>query len=171
MVLSERKKALHSDKSEAIQITQNVKVDVSDVDGISDDVSGVLQATKRRKRLVDFLDILLLARDADGERLSDIEIRDEVETFMFEGHDTTKSAISWLLYNLAKHPDIQTRAREEVQERMRGRDIRRVTWEDMTQLPYLTRCIKESLRMYPPVPLIARTLTKPLDIGDGRILP
>ena len=42
------------------------------------------------------------------------ELRNEVENFMSAGHDTVASGISWALYNLAKHPDIQERAREEV---------------------------------------------------------
>ena len=55
----------------------------------------------------DFLDILLNARDPNGKELKNKEIRDEVDTFMFAGHDTTASAISWALYNLAKYPEYQ----------------------------------------------------------------
>ena len=48
-------------------------------------------------------------QDSDGDGLSDQEIQDEVDTFMFAGHDSTSSSLSWCLYNLAKHPQQQQR--------------------------------------------------------------
>ena len=51
----------------------------------------------------------------DGSSLSDKDLRAEVDTFMFEGHDTTASGISWILYALATHPEHQQQCREEVQ--------------------------------------------------------
>ena len=107
----------------------------------------------------DFLDILLLAKDDSGQGLSDKEILDEVETFMFEGHDTTASGLSWCLYNLARHPEYQSKAREEVDKVMENQT--RVLWGDLTNLPYLTMCIKESLRLYPPVAFVQRLLDEP----------
>jgi cytochrome P450 len=58
--------------------------------------------------------------------LSDKEIQDEVDTFMFEGHDSTASTLSWCLYNLAKHPEYQERCREEIQEHWG--DKKDITW-------------------------------------------
>uniref|UniRef100_A0A8D0XBM5 Uncharacterized protein n=1 Tax=Sus scrofa TaxID=9823 RepID=A0A8D0XBM5_PIG len=69
----------------------------------------------RKKRHLDFLDILLLAQMEKGNSLSDTDLRAEVDTFMFEGHDTTASGISWILYALASHPEHQQRCREEIQ--------------------------------------------------------
>ncbi|KAG7283399.1 hypothetical protein CRUP_000925 [Coryphaenoides rupestris] len=66
------------------------------------------------KRNLDFLDILLCARDENQKALSDEAIRAEVETFMFEGHDTTASGISYLFYSLASHPQHQKICREEI---------------------------------------------------------
>ena len=65
-------------------------------------------------------------QDSDGERLSDQEIEDEVDTFMFAGHDSTSSALSWCLYNLAKHPLQQDRCREEALGAVRGKP--QLTW-------------------------------------------
>lgn len=61
-----------------------------------------IETEKRRA----FLDLLLLAVK-DGAELSEEDIRSEVDTFMFEGHDTTASALVWFLYCMATHPHIQ----------------------------------------------------------------
>ncbi|KAL2772588.1 cytochrome P450 4A11 isoform 1, partial [Daubentonia madagascariensis] len=123
----------------------------------------------RRKRHMDFLDSLLLAKMENGSSLSDKDLRAEVDTFMFEGHDTTASGISWILYALAAHPEHQQRCREEVQSLLG--DGASITWDHLDQMPYTTMCIKEALRLYPPVPGIARELSKPVTFPDGRSLP
>ncbi|XP_061676202.1 cytochrome P450 4B1 isoform X2 [Syngnathoides biaculeatus] len=121
------------------------------------------------KRIMDFLDILLLARDETGQGLSDEDIRAEVDTFMFEGHDTTASGISFILHTLACHPEHQKMCREEIVQVLDGKDT--MDWEDLGKMPYTTMCIKESLRLFPPVPGMARKLTKPITFFDGRTLP
>ena len=65
-------------------------------------------------------------QDEDGTDLTDAEIRDEVDTFLFEGHDTTASGISWALYHLAKHPEYQDRCRREAEGLLQGRT--EMTW-------------------------------------------
>ena len=55
-----------------------------------------------------------LPQDEDGVGLSDQEIQDEVDTFMFEGHDTTASGLSWMMVNMARHPEYQSRCRQEI---------------------------------------------------------
>uniref|UniRef100_A0A667YLQ0 aromatase n=1 Tax=Myripristis murdjan TaxID=586833 RepID=A0A667YLQ0_9TELE len=118
------------------------------------------------KRNLDFLDILLCARDENQHSLSDEDIRAEVDTFMFEGHDTTASGISFILYCLACNPEHQQMCRDEITYALEGKDT--IDWEDLSKIPYTTMCIKESLRLYPPVPGIARKITKPLTFFDGR---
>ncbi|XP_007944893.2 cytochrome P450 4A6-like [Orycteropus afer afer] len=123
----------------------------------------------RRKRHLNFLDILLCAKMENGTSLSHKDLRAEVDTFMFEGHDTTASGISWTLYALAKHPKHQQSCREEIQNLLGNRTF--IMWNDLQQMPYTTMCIKEALRLYPPVPSIGRLLSKPITFPDGRSLP
>ncbi|XP_076107742.1 cytochrome P450 4A6-like isoform X3 [Mytilus galloprovincialis] len=116
------------------------------------------------KRHLDFLDILLTAKDENGIGLSDEDIRAEVDTFMFEGHDTTAAAISWSIYCLGKYPDEQEIVYTEISELLV--DKQEVTWENLQEMPQLTAFVKESMRMFAPVPGTARLLTSPMKFGD-----
>ncbi|XP_040398950.1 cytochrome P450 4F22 isoform X3 [Cygnus olor] len=122
-------------------------------------------------RSMDFIDLLLLTKDEDGNTLSDEDISAEADTFMFEGHDTTASGLAWLLYNLAHHPDYQERCRQEACELLKGRDVVEVEWEDLSCLPFTTMCIKESLRLHPPVTAVSRRCTEDIAMRDGRVIP
>ena len=130
-----------------------------------------LKAQKRKdqpKKYLDFLDILLTAQDEDGKGLTDAEIRDEADTFMFEGHDTTTSGMSWTLYCLAQYPEHQDKIREEVRNVLMGREW--LEYEDLKKLEYTTWCIKEAMRLYPPVTEILRETTADIEIA-GHVIP
>lgn len=118
---------------------------------------------------VDFLDILLTAKDPDGHGLTDQEIKDEVDTFMFGGHDSTASALSWCLHSLAAHPKYQELCRQEIHRVLKGRHD--VTWDDLGQLQHTTRCLYESMRLYPPVPNLSRFTERDISLPDGRVVP
>uniref|UniRef100_A0A8C6QKL1 Cytochrome P450 4F6-like n=1 Tax=Nannospalax galili TaxID=1026970 RepID=A0A8C6QKL1_NANGA len=135
----------------------------------SQGVDEFLQAKVKSKSL-DFIDVLLLAKDEHGKELSDEDIRAEAGTFMFGGHDTTASGISWILYNLARHPEYQECCRQEVQELLRDRESEKIEWDDLAQLLFLTMCIKESLRLH-PVTAISRCCTQDVVLPDGRVIP
>ena len=120
------------------------------------------------KKYMDFLDILLMARDEEGRGMSDLEIRNEVDTFMFEGHDTTTSGMSWTLYCLAQHPQHQDKIREEVRSVLKGREW--LEYEDLKQLNYTSWCIKEAMRLYSPVFYFFRESTREIRIGS-RLVP
>lgn len=66
--------------------------------------------------------ILRAAQDENQQGLSDEDIRAEVDTFMFEGHDTTASGISWIMYSLACNPKHQQKCREEILQALAGKD-------------------------------------------------
>ncbi|XP_026733291.1 cytochrome P450 4C1-like [Trichoplusia ni] len=126
----------------------------------SDDVYG-------KKAKLAMLDLLL-----DEERKGRIDekgIREEVDTFMFEGHDTTATALCFLIMSLANEQKIQALVREEMLS-IFGDSQRIPTIEDLSKMKYLECCIKESLRLYPSVHFISRMLTEDLKI-DGYIIP
>lgn len=122
-----------------------------------------------RKRYA-FLDLMLQYRDAGSGILSDMDIREEVNTFMFAGHDTTTSAISFALYALANHSEIQEEAVKELEE-IFGDSDREETYQDLQNMKYLERVIKESMRLYATVPFIGRCLVEDVTLPSGYTLP
>ncbi|XP_053170709.1 cytochrome P450 4F3 [Scomber japonicus] len=127
--------------------------------------------TTRKNRKKDFVDIILLSKDEDGQGLGDEEILAEAHTFMFAGHDTTASAICWTLYNLARHEHYQERCRQEVMDLMQGRDSHEIEWDDLSNLPFTTMCIRESLRLHSPVQAVTRKYTQDMPLPEGRTVP
>ena len=150
MVIKERKQALG--------LEQNI--------GVVDSQQLFEAIAKSRK--LDFLDILLTATDEDGVGLTDLEIRNEVDTFMFEGHDTTTSGVCWTLYCLAKYPEHQNKVREEVRSILSGREC--LEYNDLKDLKYTQWCIKEAMRLYPPVFDIFRETHSEIEL-DGHKVP
>ncbi|XP_066520292.1 cytochrome P450 4F3 [Hoplias malabaricus] len=126
---------------------------------------------KGKRKTVDFIDILLLSKDENGEGLSNEEIKAQADTFMFAGHDTTASAISWLFYNLATHQEYQERCREEINALLSDRDTEEITWDDLSNLPFTTMCIKESLRLHPPATTVTRYYSQDMTVPGGRTIP
>ncbi|XP_071631439.1 cytochrome P450 4g15-like isoform X2 [Temnothorax longispinosus] len=102
-------------------------------------------------------------------QMTDEEIWEEVNTIMFEGHDTTAAGSSFALCVLGNHPDVQARVHEEL-DTIFGDSNRQCTFQDTLKMKYLERVIMETLRLFPPVPLIARHLNEDVKIGDY-ILP
>ncbi|XP_058062988.1 cytochrome P450 4d1-like [Anopheles bellator] len=121
------------------------------------------------KKKMAFLDMLLQST-IDGQPLTDLEIREEVDTFMFEGHDTTTSAISFLLQSLAKNPDVQQKTFEEVLSIVGGDRTTPITMAMLNDMHYLDLVIKETLRMFPSVPLIGRKMGQTTEI-NGKTFP
>ncbi|UYV77782.1 hypothetical protein LAZ67_15002242 [Cordylochernes scorpioides] len=114
-----------------------------------------------------FLDLLLYHHMVTGElTLEDIE--DEVNTFLFEGHDTTASGLSFTIYLLGLHPDIQEKVRSEVLEHL-GPLEQPMTPEGLKELRYLEMVIKESMRLYPPVMHFSRQLQSDIELGGKKI--
>lgn len=111
-----------------------------------------------------FLDLLLDANENEN-LLTDQEICEEVDTFMFEGHDTTAAGISWTLYILGCYPDVQEKVFEEMNMIFDGTD-RAATLADLNEMKYLERVIKESMRIFPPVPILGRILSEDVQLDQ-----
>lgn len=97
------------------------------------------------------------------------EVKKDIDTIIFGGNDTTTSAMSWAFYLLGLHPDKQAKVHAELDEVFGTDRDRDVTKADVNKLKYLECCIKETLRLFPSIPLIGRHLEEDLVIDGYRI--
>lgn len=118
-----------------------------------------------RKKQLAFLD-LLIEGSLDGNGLTDLDVREEVDTFVIGGHDTTAAAMAWILLLLGSDQKIQDRVIDEIDGIMNGDRDRKPTMQELNDMKYLECCIKEGLRLYPSIPLIARRLTEDVQVDD-----
>ncbi len=103
-----------------------------------------------------------------GEQLDDVNIRYQINTFLIAGHETTSGLLSCTIYALLKHPEILKKAYDEV-DRVLGPNIdARPTYQQVTQLTYITQILKESLRLWPPAPAYGISPLKDETIGGGK---
>jgi cytochrome P450 len=111
----------------------------------------------------DLLGRLVMARDpATGASMPDSLILDNVVTFLMAGHETTAQALSWTLYLLALFPEWQERAREEIRGAVGREPIDHV---QTVRLGLLEQIFQEGMRLYPPVPAMARVTSRPVSLG------
>ncbi|KDQ10532.1 hypothetical protein BOTBODRAFT_190494 [Botryobasidium botryosum FD-172 SS1] len=114
-------------------------------------------------------------------RLSEGEVLAQMRTLMLAGSETTSKTMTWFFFELAKHPDVQTRLREEIRAQEKIIALRGDTdfgVEDYDDMPYLKVVVKEGLRMYPPIPNAFRMtgkddvipLSKPLKTATGEYI-
>jgi cytochrome P450 len=113
----------------------------------------------------DMLSRLCHAETEEGERFSDQEIIDHTIFLMMAAHDTTTSALSSMTYELARNPEWQERVREESRALGPGG----LAFDQMESLESLTWTMKETLRLYPPLPIIPRVATESFDWQGHRI--
>uniref|UniRef100_A0A1B0GLI8 Cytochrome n=1 Tax=Lutzomyia longipalpis TaxID=7200 RepID=A0A1B0GLI8_LUTLO len=172
-VIAQRREQLFREQSNQLKKELNSGNEKMNVDFLSqpkeDDFKDLYLNRSESKERLTFLDLLLKAT-VDGKPLSDADIREEVDTFMFEGHDTTTSGISFTLYHLSQHADIQERVYEELKGIFEGEmeENLRVTYSHLQDMKYLEMVIKESLRITPPVPMFGRKTTEDIIIGGQK---
>lgn len=114
------------------------------------------------KKKMCLLDVLLTSTE-DNKPLSNSDIQEEVNAFTFAGHDTTTTATCAILYLLSRHPEAQKKVNAEIHEILGDNEL---TFDSLAEFKYLEIVIKESLRMFPPVPIVSRRLHEECDFGD-----
>ncbi|MCX4783365.1 cytochrome P450 [Streptomyces sp. NBC_01264] len=125
---------------------------------------------ERRRSAGDGEDLLSLlaaaSSDADGE-FDATELREQVLIFLLAGHETTATSLAFSLHLLARHPEIQDRARAEIAGALGDRTP---VAADLDRLPYLTQVLKEAMRLYPAAPVLGRRSVAAAEV-DGHIIP
>jgi len=115
----------------------------------------------------DLLSMLMSARDEDGSRMTDRQLRDEVMTFLLAGHETTALSLSWAWYLLSGNQAVAVKLHEELARVLDGKNP---SFEDLPRLCYTGAVVKESVRLYPPAWSLARTAAEDFEIG-GYLVP
>jgi cytochrome P450 len=114
----------------------------------------------------DLLSMLMQARDEDGGRMNDKQLRDEVMTFLLAGHETTALTLSWTWHLLAQHSGVEEELQTELDRVLGGRVPE---FSDLPALAFTERVIKESMRLYPPAWSLARTVVSGFELRGYQI--
>jgi cytochrome P450 len=116
----------------------------------------------------DLLGMLLNAKDEEtGTGMSDAQVRDEIITIFFAGHETSAMALTWAFYLITKNPHVESKLIGEIDQVLNGRTP---TIEDLPKLAYTKQTIDEVLRLYPPAYLFAREAVTDQEL-DGFLIP
>jgi cytochrome P450 len=111
----------------------------------------------------DLLGLLTTARDTDGSRLSEQEIRDEISTFLVAGYETTAMALTWSLALLSAYPQARQKLEDEVDAVLGDGPA------DPGKLPWTTAVVSEAMRLYPPAWTLERTALADDDVHGTRV--
>jgi cytochrome P450 / NADPH-cytochrome P450 reductase len=117
----------------------------------------------------DLLSLMLSGRDPQtGEGLDDLNIRNQMVTFLIAGHETTSGLLSFALYELMQHPALLAKARDEVDRVLGGETPR---FEHLAKLTFLDMFLRETLRLWPTAPAFALTPKQPTRFAGVSIKP
>jgi cytochrome P450 len=114
----------------------------------------------------DLLSMLLEVRDEDGRGLTDVDVRNELITFVLAGHETTSSALTWAWYSIGRDPAIEARLHAELDEVL---GTRAPSMDDIGRLTYTSHLFDEALRLYPPAAAFGRRPIEDVEIGGYRV--
>jgi cytochrome P450 len=133
---------------------------------LDDIVYNLIRRRRAYGQIADDLLYMLLEAQHEGGSMSDEQLRDEVMTLLLAGHETTAVSLSWAWYLLAKYPEVEKKLWSELRRVLNGRSPK---IQDLTELPYTERVIKEAMRLYPPSWAIVRNSLKDCDIGGYHV--
>ncbi|MEH3093275.1 MAG: cytochrome P450 [Agrobacterium cavarae] len=112
----------------------------------------------------DLVSMLISASDHEtGRMMTDVEIIDNLMTFITAGHETTALGLAWTFDLLARNPECEARVLAEIEEVTQGEEMRP---EHIGELNYTRQVFSEAMRLYPPAPIITRTALKDFKLGD-----
>ncbi|KAG2468205.1 CP27B protein, partial [Polypterus senegalus] len=103
------------------------------------------------------------------ENLSMKSIYGNITELLLAGVDTISSTLSWSLYELSRHPDVQSRLYQEIQEVLQGRALPSAA--DVGRMPLMKAVVKEVLRLYPVIPGNARVVADKDILVGGYVIP
>lgn len=140
----------------------------SAIERLTKAVNTIIEAGKESGENDSLIMMLLEAVDEEtGQRMSRQQLFDEVMTIFSAGFETTATTLTWLWVLLAQHPDVERKLRDEVQSVLAGRVP---TVDDVPKLTYCRQVLQESMRYYPPIPMLPRTATAD-DVAEGYRVP
>ena len=115
----------------------------------------------------DLLSMMMQARDEDdGSQMSDKQLRDEIATLIFAGHETSANTLAWTWMLLSQNPETQVKLHSELKQVLGDRPPQLT---DMPALPYTNMVIKEAMRLYPVVWNLSAEATKECKIGNYQV--
>ncbi|WP_416675701.1 cytochrome P450 [Egbenema bharatensis] len=114
----------------------------------------VERKAKGQAEKTDILSLMMAARDEQGQAMTDAELRDELLTLLFAGHETSATTLAWAFYQIHNQPEVLAKLLQELDSLGELPPIK------IAQLPYLTAVCQETLRMYPVIPAIFPRITQ-----------
>ena len=151
-----------------IPTISNLKINTA-LQTVDSVVFGMIATYRQQQELNhNLMNALVQARDEEtGDSLTDREIRDQVVTLLTAGYETTASILAWLFLLLSQHPEVEQKLRHEI-DSVLGSEA--PTYHNISNMKYMRMVIQESLRLYPPIWLFARTPLEPDEL-EGYEIP
>nr|XP_040133681.1 cytochrome P450 3A4-like [Ictidomys tridecemlineatus] len=135
-------------------------------------LSPVFSSGKLKEHRIDFLQLMIDSQNSQDKEpyqgLSDLEIAAQSIIFILAGYDTTSTSLSFIMYLLATHPDVQKKLQQEIDETLPNKAP--VTYDVLFEMKYLDMVVNETLRLYPVVERIVRICKKDVEL-NGVLIP
>lgn len=122
-----------------------------------------------------FIDILIRENLSRPEEFTEEDVTSEFRTFLSAGYETSAAALAWTLFLIGHHPEVQDKITQEVDSIFCEDVSREMKMHDLRQMKYIEAVIKESHRLYSPVPMIGRDADTDIEVthddGSKSIIP